>query len=121
VPFAKPWTQQDTRRQCLGLTGGKIGSLQRCGCNLVVDDDAAWLPSIAPEGLSDAQAQAMVVARRTGVVRNAILRDISRLETLGASLALRQLRDRGLLEAKGSSVATHYVLEPAARLSSAVK
>jgi hypothetical protein len=36
-------------------------------------------------------------------------------------LALRQLRDRGLLEAKGSSVATHYVLGPAARPTAAVQ
>ncbi len=83
--------------------------------NLIDDDDAAWLRAIAPEGLSDAQAQAMVVARRTGAVRNAQLRDISRLDTLGASLILRQLRDRGLLESKGSGVATHYVLGPAAK------
>ena len=83
--------------------------------NLIDDDDAAWLREIAPEGLSGPQAQAMVVARRTGEVRNAVLRDISGLDTLGASLVLRNLRDRALLELKGSSVASLYVLGPAAK------
>ena len=86
--------------------------------NLIDEDDLAWLQALAPEGLpSDAHVKAMVVARRTGSVRNAVLRDISRLETLGASLVLRQLRDRGLLESKGSSVATHYVLGAAAKVT----
>ena len=40
----------------------------------LIDDDAAWLRSIVPEGLSDAQAQAIVVEWRTGVVRNAVHR-----------------------------------------------
>jgi ATP-dependent DNA helicase RecG len=83
--------------------------------NLIDDDDAAWLRAIAPDGLSDGHAQAMVVARRTGSVRNAMLREMSRLDTLGASQILGQLRDRGLLESKGSGVATHYVLGPAAK------
>jgi ATP-dependent DNA helicase RecG len=65
--------------------------------------------------LSDEQARALVVARRTGSVTNAMLRAISDLDTLSASVQLRQLRDLGLLELRGKGSATHYVLGALAR------
>jgi ATP-dependent DNA helicase RecG len=43
-------------------------------------------------------------------VTNAILRDVSGLDTLAASAQLRQLCESGLLERRGRSVATHYVV-----------
>lgn len=65
--------------------------------------------------LSDEQARALVVARRTGSVSNAMLRDVSGLDTLAASNQLRHLRDLELLDLRGKGSATHYVLGPAAR------
>src|SRR5438128_1322146 len=83
--------------------------------NLIGQDDTTWLQSFAAQRLSDEQARALVVARRTGSVSNAILRDVSGLDTLAASNQLRQLRDLGLLELRGKGSATHYVLGPLAR------
>ncbi|MCL2778624.1 MAG: putative DNA binding domain-containing protein [Polyangiaceae bacterium] len=78
--------------------------------NLISDEEGVWLEAFASERLSDAQARALVVARRTGSVTNSILRDVSGLDTLSASIQLRQLCEVGLLDRKGKSVATHYVL-----------
>ena len=83
--------------------------------NLIGEDDTAWLESFAAHRLSDEQARALVVARRTGSVSNAMLRDVSGLDTLAASNQLRQLRDLGLLELRGKGSATHYLLGLPAR------
>ncbi len=88
--------------------------------NLIGEDDSQWLRTFAAMRLSDEQARAMVVARRTGSVTNAMLRAISGLDTLSASTQLRQLRDQGLLEVRGKGSATHYVLGSVARPPSAV-
>lgn len=88
--------------------------------NLIGEDDTQWLRSFAALRLSDEQARALVVARRTGSVTNAMLRAISGLDTLAASTQLRQLRDEDLLELRGKGSATHYVLGPAARPASAL-
>ncbi len=83
--------------------------------NLISAEESAWLKQLADGRVSDAQARALVVARRTGSVTNAILRDVSGLDTLAASAQLRQLRDQGLLEVRGKGAATHYVLDARAR------
>jgi ATP-dependent DNA helicase RecG len=83
--------------------------------NLISAEESVWLTQFAGGRVSDAQARALVVARRTGYVTNAILRDVSGLDTLAASVQLRQLRDQGLLELRGKGSATHYVLVPRAR------
>jgi ATP-dependent DNA helicase RecG len=88
--------------------------------NLIGEDDTNWLRGFAAMRLSDEQARALVVARRTGSVSNAMLRDVSGLDTLEASNQLRQLRDQGLLEPRGKGSATHYVLGASARPSSTV-
>jgi ATP-dependent DNA helicase RecG len=87
--------------------------------NLIGEDDTQWLRSFAAMKLSDEQARALVVARRTGSVTNAMLRAISGLDTLSASTQLRQLRDQALLELRGKGSATHYVLGPKARPAAA--
>ena len=83
--------------------------------NLIGEDDTAWLHGFAALRLSDEQARALVVARRTGSVSNAMLRDVSGLDTLAASNQLRQLRDLELLDLRGKGSATHYVLGARAR------
>ena len=47
--------------------------------NLLGPEETAWLQSFAKLGLSDAQVQALVIARRTGEVRNSSLRDATDL------------------------------------------
>ncbi len=83
--------------------------------NLLDEDDTSWLRGLSHLHLSDEQAKALVVARRAGSVSNAMLRDVSGLDTLRASNQLRQLRDLGLLEPRGRGSATHYVLGESAR------
>jgi len=87
--------------------------------NLIGEDDTMWLRSFAAMRLSDEQARALVVARRTGSVSNAMLRDVSGLDVLASSNQLRQLRDLGLLEPRGKGSATHYVLAGLARTPAA--
>ena len=45
--------------------------------NLLGPEETEWLQSFASLGLTDAQAQALVIARRTGEVRNSSLRDVT--------------------------------------------
>lgn len=81
------------------------------GHNLLDDDELTWLGELGKDGLTDAQKHGLVVARRTGKVTNAVLRDLCGLDSLSASRELRALRDKGLLVMKGKAAATFYVLE----------
>jgi ATP-dependent DNA helicase RecG len=72
--------------------------------------DAEWLASLQAEPLSDGQARAMALARIRGQVSNADLRDATGLDTLAASVELRDLRDRKLLELRGAGSASFYVV-----------
>lgn len=49
------------------------------------------------------------VVREAGAIDNATYRDLSKVDTLAASQALRRLRDAGLLAQKGRGSATYYV------------
>lgn len=80
--------------------------------NLLDDDELTWLRGMGKDGLTDAQKHGLVVARRTGKVTNAALRDLCGLDTLTASRELRALRDKGLLVMKGKAAGTFYVLGP---------
>jgi ATP-dependent DNA helicase RecG len=84
--------------------------------NLMSEEDAEWLRRFSDQGLSNEQACALVIARRQGTVTNAMLRDVTGLDTLRASAQLRQLRDAQLLDGRGKGAATHYVLGPRARI-----
>ncbi len=83
--------------------------------HLLDDADREWLARFSAYDLSDHQAIALVYARDNKEVRNSTLRDLTGLDTLAASMQLRKLRDLGLLELHGSSVASYYSLGPAAR------
>ncbi|PUE61679.1 transcriptional regulator [Limnohabitans sp. 2KL-17] len=77
-------------------------------------DDVAWLAQFKDAQLSPDEAKALVIVREAGAIDNAAYRDLSKVDTLTASAALRRLRDAGLLVQKGRGSATYYV--PAERL-----
>lgn len=78
--------------------------------NLLTEDDHAWLREFGGAGVSADEAKVLIYTRETGAVDNSACRDFCGLDTLAASLVLRRLRDRGLLEKEGSGSRTYYVL-----------
>jgi ATP-dependent DNA helicase RecG len=73
------------------------------------EEDIAWLARFRDLHLSDDEAKALIVVREAGAIDNATYRDLSKVDTLAASQALRRLRDAGLLAQKGRGSATYYV------------
>lgn len=89
--------------------------------NLLTEDDHAWLRSFAGPAVSADETKVLIYARATGAVDNTACRDVCGLDTLAASLVLRRLRDRGLLEKQGAGSSTYYTLasaEPRAKVNS---
>jgi len=78
--------------------------------NLFTEDDYGWLQSIAGPKIDAEEAKALIYARETGTVDNAACRDFCGIDTLAASLVLRRLRDKGLLEKQGGGNRTYYTL-----------
>ncbi len=78
--------------------------------NLLTEDDHAWLRSFAGPAVRADEAKVLIYARATGAVDNMACRDFCGLDTLAASLVLRRLRDRGLLEKLGAGSRTYYTL-----------
>jgi ATP-dependent DNA helicase RecG len=78
--------------------------------NLLGPEETEWLQGFAGLGLSDAQAQALVIARRTGVVRNSSLRDVTDLDPIQARRELHGLRAHGLLRMENQRGGAYYVL-----------
>ena len=72
-------------------------------------DDIAWLARFKDLHLTEDEAKALIVVREAGAIDNATYRDLSRLDALTASQALRRLRDAGLLAQKGRGSATYYI------------
>lgn len=64
--------------------------------------------------MGDEQAKALIFLREVGAIDNAAYRNLNHVDTLIASKQLGQLKDWGLVEAKGSGKATYYV--PTTRL-----
>lgn len=81
--------------------------------NLLTEDDHAWLRTFAGPAVSADEAKVLIYARATGAVDNTACRDFCGLDTLAASLVLRRLRDRGLLEKQGAGSRTYYTLASA--------
>jgi ATP-dependent DNA helicase RecG len=73
-------------------------------------EDIAWLAQFRRLQLADDDAKALVFVKEAGVIDNATYRELSGVDTLTASGALRRLRDAGLLIQQGRGSATHYVL-----------
>lgn len=78
--------------------------------NLLTEDDHAWLRHYAGTVVGADEAKVLLYARATGAVDNSACRDFCGLDTLSASLVLRRLRDRGLLEKQGAGNRTYYIL-----------
>ena len=78
--------------------------------NLLTEDDHIWLRELAGPSVSPDEAKVLIYVRATGAVDNSACRDFCGLDTLAASLVLRRLRDRGLLEKQGSGSRTYYTL-----------
>ena len=77
-------------------------------------EDIAWLARFKDAQLSSDDTRALIVVREAGAIDNATFRALNKVDSLGASAALRRLRDIGLLAQKGRGSATYYV--PADRL-----
>jgi ATP-dependent DNA helicase RecG len=74
--------------------------------------DVAWLAHFRDLGLSDDEARILIHAREKGGVNNAVCREYTRLDTLGASGILRRLRDLGLLQQHPHASMTYYTPTP---------
>ncbi len=85
--------------------------------NLLGPEETEWLQGFADLGLSDAQAQALVIARRTGEVRNSSLRDVTDLDPIQARRELHGLRTHGLLRMESERGGAYYVLDAKAEFS----
>ncbi|MCX5743555.1 MAG: putative DNA binding domain-containing protein [Proteobacteria bacterium] len=85
--------------------------------SLLDDVERVWLDTLEI-ALDVEQRQALVVAKRTGFVHNAGLRDLTGLDPLQARRALHRLRELGLLEMRGERGGAFYVLAGVARASS---
>jgi ATP-dependent DNA helicase RecG len=85
--------------------------------NLLGPEETEWLQSFAARGLSDAQAQALVIARRTGKVRNSSLRDVTDLDPIQARRELHGLRTHGLLRMENQRGGAYYVLDAKAEFA----
>jgi ATP-dependent DNA helicase RecG len=83
--------------------------------NLLTPDDHAWLRGFAGPTVSADEAKVLIYVRATGAVDNMACRDFCGLDTLAASLVLRRLRDRGLLEKQGAGSRTYYTLAASER------
>ncbi|MDP2833994.1 MAG: ATP-binding protein [Pseudomonadota bacterium] len=73
------------------------------------EEDIAWLAQFRDLHLSEDEAKALIVVREAGAIDNATYRELSKVDALAASQALRRLRDAGLLAQKGRGSATYYV------------
>ena len=62
--------------------------------------------------LADDDAKALVFVKEALAIDNATYRELTGVDTLAASQALKRLRDAGLLEQKGRGSATYYVPTP---------
>lgn len=73
------------------------------------EEDIAWLAQFKDLHLSEDEAKALIVVREAGALNNGTYRELTKVDTLTASQALRRLRDAGLLAQKGRGSATYYV------------
>jgi ATP-dependent DNA helicase RecG len=72
-------------------------------------EDVKWLSRFKSLSLADDDAKALVFVKEAGAIDNASYRELTGLDTLAASQALRRLRDAGLLVQRGKGSATYYV------------
>jgi len=75
------------------------------------EKDFEWLKMFKGSNLTDEEARALIAVREMGAITNSDYRNINCVDTLSASTNLRRLRDCGILEHKGKSSQTYYVLK----------
>ena len=73
------------------------------------EEDLEWLAHFRHLHLSDEQARALIFIKEVGAINNSAYRSMTQADTLTASTSLRNLRDAGLLEAKGQGSGTYYI------------
>ena len=73
------------------------------------EEDLKWLTRFDRYGLDDNQKKALIFLREAGAVNNLVFRQLSGVDTLHASAALREMRDEGIIIQKGAGNATYYV------------
>ncbi|XXT25542.1 ATP-binding protein [Sorangium sp. So ce429] len=78
-------------------------------------EDRSFVASLGDEELTELDFRALLEAHRHGRIDNARMRQISGLDTLGASQLLRRLRDRELLTLHPAGSASFYELGPTVR------
>ena len=81
--------------------------------HMLTPDTHAWLAWVGDQtgqAVTENEAKALVSARAIGALTNADCRELTGLDTLGASQVLRGLRDRNLLEKHGGGSRTYYRL-----------
>jgi len=79
-------------------------------------DDKSFVARLGDAELTDVEFRALLEMHRAGRLDNARLRAISGLDTLGASVLLRGLRDRDLLALHAAGPNSYYELGPKAQL-----
>ena len=77
--------------------------------------DREFVARVGSIELSDLEFRALLHAHRHHRVENADLRTLAGLDTLNASLVLRKLRDRGLLDLHAHGANSYYTLPAALR------
>ena len=80
-------------------------------------EDREFVARLGDAELSDLEFRALLEAHRSGRLDNARMRGISGLDTLGASVLLRRLRDRELLALHAAGPASYYELGTKAQLT----
>ena len=73
------------------------------------EEDLKWLTRFDRYGIDDNQKKALIFLREAGAVNNLVFRQLSGVDTLHASAALREMRDEGIIIQKGAGNATYYV------------
>ena len=72
------------------------------------EEDLNWLKGFQHLALTDEQAKALIFLREVGAIDNAAYRNLNHVDTLTASKHLGQLKEWGLVVAKGGGKATYY-------------
>ena len=86
-------------------------SLELRYAHLLSDEDREWLRSLG-DAWSEGEQLALVIARHGEPLDNAKLRTITGMHSADATAVFSRLRDRGLLEKRGSGQGTRYRLAP---------
>ncbi|WP_164123055.1 ATP-binding protein [Sphingobacterium sp. xlx-130] len=73
-------------------------------------EDVKWLSSFADYKLNEDQKRALIFTREVGAIDNSSYRQLNGVDILKASVDLRDMRTKDLLDQKGKGRATYYVV-----------